>query len=359
MSKIFGSLISFAILVSISRESYGYINFPAATSTVRKIPGFEGVTLSAPENSQAAIDQLSKLPDQLSKLPNLIQTDISRFIDHATIVAKAFPISSTPEVTKVVTSISSIVELMGSKLGSYENGVYAAYALIAFVGFSVLNLIGRSRSTTGSSGLFAEPYGADNRYNAGEAADFFSSQPLLVFNRGVEIAAVASVYGFGLLLDMISGKLEDPIQEEKRADQLVEVLTRLGPTFIKVGQSLSIRTDLLRPAYIKGLTKLQDAVPSFPTSIAREIIERDLGQSADSIFITGIEPSATVVAAASLGQVYKATLRADFSEVAIKVQRPDILVRVALDMHLLRILAVPIKALAGLQTDLQGVIDDW
>ena len=88
-----------------------------------------------------------------------------------------------------------------------------------------------------------------------------------------------------------------------------------GPTFIKVGQSLSIRTDLLRPAYIKGLTKLQDCVPSFDTSLAREIIERELGISADTVFLSGIGPDAKVVAAASLGQVYKAVLRSDFSEV--------------------------------------------
>ena len=82
-----------------------------------------------------------------------------------------------------------------------------------------------------------------------------------------------------------------------------------------MGQSLSIRTDLLRPAYIKGLTKLQDCVPSFDTSLAREIIERELGISADTVFLSGIGPDAKVVAAASLGQVYKAVLRSDFSEV--------------------------------------------
>jgi predicted unusual protein kinase regulating ubiquinone biosynthesis (AarF/ABC1/UbiB family) len=89
----------------------------------------------------------------------------------------------------------------------------------------------------------------------------------------------------------------------------------LGPTFIKVGQSLSIRTDLLRPAYIEGLTKLQDRVPAFPTAAARETIESELGRPIEEVFSSGLEPSASVVAAASLGQVYKAILRADGSEV--------------------------------------------
>ena len=107
-----------------------------------------------------------------------------------------------------------------------------------------------------------------------------------------------------------------------------------GPTFIKVGQSLSIRTDLLRPAYIKGLTKLQDCVPSFDTSLAREIIERELGISADTVFLSGIGPDAKVVAAASLGQVYKAVLRSDFSEVKESIRPiPSLLFRF-IDMYI-------------------------
>ena len=101
-----------------------------------------------------------------------------------------------------------------------------------------------------------------------------------------------------------------------------------------MGQSLSIRTDLLRPAYIKGLTKLQDCVPSFDTSLAREIIERELGISADTVFLSGIGPDAKVVAAASLGQVYKAVLRSDFSEVKKSIRRiPSLLFRF-IDMYI-------------------------
>lgn len=96
-------------------------------------------------------------------------------------------------------------------------------------------------------------------------------------------------------------------------------MTVLGPTFIKVGQSLSIRTDLIRPAYITALTKLQDRVPSFPTAIAKEIIKSELSKDADSIFLQGFEDDDSVIAAASLGQVYKCILRKDGSEVAVKV----------------------------------------
>ena len=60
-----------------------------------------------------------------------------------------------------------------------------------------------------------------------------------------------------------------------RGRQLATLLTKLGPTFIKVGQSLSIRTDLLSPAYQRGLASLQDQVPDFDTAIARQIMESE------------------------------------------------------------------------------------
>ena len=104
---------------------------------------------------------------------------------------------------------------------------------------------------------------------------------------------------------------------ERRGEELAELLTDLGPTFIKVGQSLSIRSDLLSESYVKGLTKLQDKVPPFPSSEAFKIIEAELGQSVDALFST-ITPEP--IASASLGQVYKATVRSTGEEVAIKIQ---------------------------------------
>ena len=94
------------------------------------------------------------------------------------------------------------------------------------------------------------------------------------------------------------------------------LLTALGPTFIKAGQSASIRTDLLPPAYIKGLTALQDQVPPFPTEEARQIIKEELGRDASAYFK---ELTDTPVAAASLGQVYRGQLQ-NGTEAAIKAQ---------------------------------------
>ena len=144
-------------------------------------------------------------------------------------------------------------------------------------------------------------------------------------------------------------------KEEQRGMELAQLLTELGPTFIKIGQSLSIRTDLLSPGYVRGLSSLQDKVPPFNTRTAKEILEEEWGQPITSVLK---KISDEPVAAASLGQVYKATLK-DGREVAIKVQRPNIMNQIALDMHLLREFAPFAKRTFNLNTDTVGTVDAW
>jgi predicted unusual protein kinase regulating ubiquinone biosynthesis (AarF/ABC1/UbiB family) len=120
--------------------------------------------------------------------------------------------------------------------------------------------------------------------------------------------------------------------QQKRATQLRQVLTNLGPTFIKVGQALSTRPDLVRKDFLDELTKLQDQLPPFPTPLARAIIEAELDYTPEEIFSV-ISP--VPVAAASLGQVYKARLFSG-EEVAVKVQRPDLRPVLTRDLYLMR-----------------------
>ena len=143
---------------------------------------------------------------------------------------------------------------------------------------------------------------------------------------------------------------------EKRALELSQLLTELGPTFIKVGQSLSIRTDILSPAYVRGLKTLQDQVTPFSTKEAREILEEELGVPVEELFS---KFSSEPVAAASLGQVYRATLKNSSQEVAVKIQRPNIMEQIALDMHLLREFAPWAKRTFNLNTDTIGTVDVW
>ncbi|MBS1789256.1 MAG: AarF/ABC1/UbiB kinase family protein [Acidobacteria bacterium] len=116
---------------------------------------------------------------------------------------------------------------------------------------------------------------------------------------------------------------------------LVRQLLKLGPTFIKIGQSISTRADLLPLAYIKELSKLQDSVPAFPNDVAMQIIEHELGKPVDALFAE-IEPEP--IAAASLGQVYRGKLHSG-ETVAIKVQRPDLAKTINFDIAVLRQIA--------------------
>jgi len=203
----------------------------------------------------------------------------------------------------------------------------------------------------------ARPY-PDGRYDAETAATYFSQRPWLVAIRAAELASTTLGFAVKLLLDSQTGRWEE--MSSTRARELTDILTRLGPTFIKIGQALSIRADLLSPAYLVALTELQDKVPPFPTARADEIIESELGRPVGEIFE---EISPAPIASASLGQVYRAKLR-EGPEVAVKVQRPGMEEIVALDLYLLKLGAVPFRWFlsatnSGLNTDIAGTVDEW
>jgi ubiquinone biosynthesis protein len=119
------------------------------------------------------------------------------------------------------------------------------------------------------------------------------------------------------------------------ATELADDLERMGPTFIKLGQLLSTRPDILPPPYIHALVRLQDRVEPFPFAEVERIVVTELGVRLSKAFS---EFEATPVAAASLGQVHRAAMR-DGRRVAVKVQRPDIRERVAEDLEALEDIA--------------------
>lgn len=132
------------------------------------------------------------------------------------------------------------------------------------------------------------------------------------------------------------------IRDGKIADEEIPALSRqarldlqeLGPTFIKAGQMMSVRPDVLPQSTLDELQKLQDAVEPFDTSVAVAQIERELGGPLGQFFTSISEEP---VAAASLAQVYLATLNDGHNtRVAVKVQRPDVLGTVSKDLYVLR-----------------------
>lgn len=120
--------------------------------------------------------------------------------------------------------------------------------------------------------------------------------------------------------------------QEKQAVWLKDKLIELGPTFIKIGQSLGTRADLLPLPFVKALGELQDNVPAFSNDIAFARIEKELGRKINEVYE---EFEVTPVAAASLGQVYRARLFTG-EEVAVKVQRPNLETTIKGDLEILK-----------------------
>ncbi|MEJ7849667.1 MAG: AarF/ABC1/UbiB kinase family protein [Pyrinomonadaceae bacterium] len=145
------------------------------------------------------------------------------------------------------------------------------------------------------------------------------------------------LHQFMLLLRrfFIGGETNKEINQEKQAVWLKGRLIKLGPTFIKIGQSLGTRADLLPLPFVKALGELQDNVPAFPNEVAFARIEKELGRKINEVYAEfEVEP----VAAASLGQVYRARLFTG-EEVAVKVQRPNLDATIKGDIEILRTVA--------------------
>jgi predicted unusual protein kinase regulating ubiquinone biosynthesis (AarF/ABC1/UbiB family) len=138
----------------------------------------------------------------------------------------------------------------------------------------------------------------------------------------------------GLVL-LVQSNSSDQAVQRRLAERILHTLTALGPCFIKVGQALSTRPDLVRRDWLEQLTRLQDNLPAFPHDVALATIEAELGAPASQLFA---EFPDYPMAAASLGQVYRARL-ADGHWVAVKVQRPGLERILRRDLVLIRLLA--------------------
>jgi predicted unusual protein kinase regulating ubiquinone biosynthesis (AarF/ABC1/UbiB family) len=151
-----------------------------------------------------------------------------------------------------------------------------------------------------------------------------------LFARQVDVFTAAAQLTSSLLWAKIWG-LNSSRQQERRAQRLVKMLINLGPTFIKIGQSLSTRGDLLPWEYIKALSELQDRVPAFGDQEAISLVELELNNSIHALFR---EFDRVPIAAASLGQVHRARLHTG-EEVVVKVQRPGLQRLLTLDFQAL------------------------
>ncbi|MBF2035925.1 MAG: AarF/ABC1/UbiB kinase family protein [Leptolyngbyaceae cyanobacterium T60_A2020_046] len=167
-------------------------------------------------------------------------------------------------------------------------------------------------------------------YDPDAIARYYRRRPWRVLWRALQVAWMLSLFALGLQSDRWFRRETQSLPQ--RAIQLRKLLTKLGPTFIKVGQALSTRPDLVRQDFLDELTKLQDQLPPFSNAIAFGIIEQELGLTPEEIY-SFISPDP--VAAASLGQVYRARLYSG-EEVAVKVQRPNLVPVITCDLFIMR-----------------------
>ena len=214
---------------------------------------------------------------------------------------------------------------------------------------------------TGGAKIPSQPY-PTGRYDPETAAAYYAAKPWAVLCRLVESGIPASGWAGSVLIDWLRGPATLKANARVRAEQLVSALTAMGPTYIKVGQALSIRADLLPPEYITALTGLQDRVPAFDSETAKGIMAEEWqlrdGSAAAVRDLFSVRTEVPV-AAASLGQVYRGTLRDGNIDVAIKVQRPEMEGTISLDLIIIRSAAAAVKKLQSMNSDLVGLVDDW
>jgi hypothetical protein len=276
--------------------------------------------------------------------------------------------SQLPSSISIPSANELFLQSIPAELSQLDNTMLTIAAILVTAPLSVISLINAPLKNDQS------PYPPGTAtYNPTIAAEFFGKRPLLVLQRILRLAFLTSRFNTGILFDwLILGKLLKDEEytalkknEPARAVEALSLCTQLGPTFIKLGQALSIRTDLIPEAYALQLRQLQDAVPPFPSDEAKEVLRREWGQDIETVLseITN-EP----VASASIGQVYKGKLN-DGKEVAVKIQRPGILAEIALDLHVLRVLT-PIQTILQnaangrktVQEDIDAAIslvDEW
>ncbi|XP_060185817.1 uncharacterized protein LOC132615263 isoform X3 [Lycium barbarum] len=195
-------------------------------------------------------------------------------------------------------------------------------------------------------------------YDPEQVSEYFNLRPHVVALRLLEVFVAFTSAAIQIRISGLLPTSNEDVEKETSnyilGKVLKETMLNLGPTFIKIGQSLSTRPDIIGSEITKALSELHDRIPPFPRDVAMKIIEEDLGSLITTYFsYISEEP----VAAASFGQVYRGSTL-DGSSVAVKVQRPDLRHVVVRDVYILRVALGLVQKIAKRKNDLRLYADE-
>ena len=192
-------------------------------------------------------------------------------------------------------------------------------------------------------------------YDPAAITRIYAGHPQRLLRRLWQTLVPIGLLLLGIGFDWIFQLLKDEQRARSRARECAELLVDLGPAFIKAGQALSTRPDIVPPVLLEELAQLQDQLPGFDSDLAMACIEDDLGAPVEEIYESlDRDP----ISAASLGQVHRGVLKGG-QAVAVKVQRPGLREQITLDLYIVRNIAAWLNRNIGLiRSDLVALIDE-
>ncbi len=192
-------------------------------------------------------------------------------------------------------------------------------------------------------------------YDPDQIKNIYTKNPNRLLKRLWQTLIPITLFFIGVGWDKLIGRLNNESHSQKRAKEFTNLLVKLGPAFIKAGQALSTRPDVVPKLVLEELAQLQDQLPGFDSQLALACIKEDLGKTHEDIFESfEIEP----ISAASLGQVHKGILKTG-QKVAVKIQRPGLREQITLDLYIVRNIAQWLKKYIGIiKSDLVALIDE-
>ena len=192
-------------------------------------------------------------------------------------------------------------------------------------------------------------------YDPAAITRIYAGHPQRLIRRLWQTLVPIGLLLFGVAFDWLFQLLKDETRARSRAKECAELLVDLGPAFIKAGQALSTRPDIVPPLLLEELAQLQDQLPGFDSELAMACIEEDLGGPVENFYK---QLDRDPISAASLGQVHKGILK-NGQKVAVKVQRPGLREQITLDLYIVRNIASWLNTNIGLiRSDLAALIDE-